>query len=275
MMPSKDIKIEALTPRGRDQASSASRIASNGRNDKPMTDIDYSQFEALTFDCYGTLIDWETGILAGLRSVLAAGGAEPPDDELLELYAGFEAAAETGPYLRYRAILGHSLRKVAAHYGIEPDEAEVAAFADSVGDWPAFPDSADALATLHERFRLGVITNCDDDLFARSAARLRTNFDWVVTAQSVGSYKPDPRNFEFAFERLAVPRERIMHVAQSLFHDHVTAKRLGLTTIWINRRHDRPGTGATPPADARPDATFPDMASFAAAATMPPATPSG
>ncbi len=232
-----------------------------------MTDIDYSRFEALTFDCYGTLIDWETGILAGLRPVLAAGGVEPPDDELLEVFAGFEAAAEAGPYLRYRAILGHCLRKVAAHYGIEAEDAEVAAFADSVGDWPAFPDSADALSRLHERFRLGVITNCDDDLFARSATRLRTTFDWVVTAQSVGSYKPDPRNFEVAFERLGLPRERILHVAQSLFHDHVVAKALGLTTVWINRRHDRPGAGATPPADARPDAAFPDMSSFAAAAT--------
>jgi 2-haloacid dehalogenase len=230
-------------------------------------DLDYSRFDALTFDCYGTLIDWEAGLLAALRPVLAARGVDAPDDDLLALFGGFEAAAEAGPYLRYRAILAHCLRKIGAHYGIEPDEAEVAAFADSVGDWPAFADSATALARLHERFRLGVITNCDDDLFARSAARLRTTFDWVVTAQSVGSYKPDPRNFEVAFERIGLPRERILHVAQSLFHDHVQAKRLGLTTVWIDRRHDRGGFGATPPADATPDATFPDMASFAAAAT--------
>ena len=232
-----------------------------------MTDIDYGRFDALTFDCYGTLIDWEAGILAALRPVLATRGVEAPDDELLAIYAGFEAAAEAGPYLRYRAILGHCLRKVAGHYGLEPDEAAVSAFADSVGDWPAFPDSAAALARLHERFRLGVITNCDDDLFARSAARLRTTFDWVVTAQSVGSYKPDPRNFEVAFGRIGLPRERILHVAQSLFHDHVQAKRLGLTTVWIDRRHDRPGFGATPPSDAAPDATFLDMASFALAAS--------
>ena len=232
-----------------------------------MTEIDYRRFDAITFDCYGTLIDWEAGILAGLRPVLAAGGVEATDDELLAVYAGFEAAAEAGPYLRYRAILAHCLRKVGAHYGLEPDAAEVAAFADSVGAWPAFADSAEALARLHDRFRLGVITNCDDDLFARSAARLGTTFDWVVTAESVGSYKPDPRNFEVAFERIGLPRERILHVAQSLFHDHVTARALGLTTVWIDRRHDRPGSGATPAATATPDATFPDMASFAAAAT--------
>ena len=231
-----------------------------------MTDIDYGRFEALTFDCYGTLIDWEAGIVAALRPVLGPLGAEAPDDELLEAFAAFEGAAEAGPYLRYREILARAARVIAAGYGLEPDDAAVAAFGDSVGDWPAFPDSAAALARLHERFRLGVITNCDDDLFARSAARLETTFDWVVTAQSVGSYKPDERNFEVAIERIGLPRERILHVAQSLFHDHVPAARLGLTTVWIDRRGGRPG-GATPIAEASPDATFPDMASFAEAAT--------
>jgi 2-haloacid dehalogenase len=231
-----------------------------------VTDLDYGRFDALTFDCYGTLIDWEAGILAGLRRVLGPRGVEPPDDELLAAYAAFEAEAEAGPYRRYREILGDGLHRVAARYGIEADDREAAAFGDSVGDWPAFPDSAATLARLHERFRLGVITNCDDDLFARSAARLATRFDWVVTAQAAGSYKPNPRGFEIAFERIGLPRERILHVAQSLFHDHVPARALGLATVWIDRRHGREGFGATPPAEATPDATFPDMASFAAAA---------
>ena len=123
--------------------------------------------------------------------------------------------------------------------------------------------SSEALRRLQERFRLGVITNCDDDLFAASSRRLGIAFDWVVTAQQAGSYKPDPHNFEFAFERIGLPRARILHVAQSLFHDHVPAKRLGLSTVWINRRHDRPGSGATPPADATPDLETHNMASFA------------
>jgi 2-haloalkanoic acid dehalogenase type II len=232
-----------------------------------VTELDYGAFEALTFDCYGTLIDWESGIAGGLRPLLARAGLQPSDDELLEVYAGFEAAAEAGPYRHYRDILARCMREVAAHYGVEARTDELVSFADSVGDWPAFPDSAWALATLHGRFRLGVITNCDDDLFARSAARLGTVFDWVVTAQSAGSYKPDPHNFEVAIERIGLPPGRILHVAQSLFHDHVPARRLGLTTVWINRRHDRPGAGATPPAEAEPNATFPEMASFAAAAT--------
>ncbi|HEX7950518.1 MAG TPA: haloacid dehalogenase type II [Candidatus Limnocylindrales bacterium] len=228
--------------------------------------IDFDRFEALTFDCYGTLIDWETGILAGLRAALTGVDPQPPDDELLERYARTEAALESGPYLRYREILARGLREVCRSYGIEPTDATAAAFGGSVSDWPAFPDSAAALARLGSRFRLGVITNCDDDLFAASNRRLGVEFDWIVTAQSLGSYKPDPRNFTVAVERLGLPRERILHVAQSLFHDHVPAARLGLASVWIDRRHGLAGSGATPAAEAHPDATFPDMASFAEAA---------
>jgi 2-haloacid dehalogenase len=238
-----------------------------------MTDreLDYERFEALTFDCYGTLIDWETGILAGLRPIVGAAGVEPADDDLLEAYASVESTAETGPYRRYREILGACLREVCKGYGVELTDAEAAAFGGSVADWPAFPDSTAALRKLQTRFRLGVITNCDDDLFAASNERLGVTFDWVVTAQSVGSYKPDPRNFEAAFAVIGLPRDRILHVAQSLFHDHVPAKALGLSSVWIDRRHDRPGAGATPAAIVMPDAVFPDMASFAAAATNEPA----
>jgi len=145
----------------------------------------------------------------------------------------------------------------------------VAAFGGSVGDWPAFPDSAAALARLKGRFRLGVLTNCDDDLFAASARRLGIEFDWVVTAQQAGGYKPRRENFELLLERVGLPHERVLHVAQSLFHDHVPASALGLATAWIDRRHDRPGFGATPPAEATPDAIFRDMATFAAAAAPP------
>ena len=228
-----------------------------------MTALDYSRFDALTFDCYGTLIDWETGLADAFRPVLRAHGIEPDDEDAIARYARHEAAAEAGPYLRYRDVVAAGLSGVAAELGFEPTAGELATFGAAVAEWPAFPDSAAALATLAERFRLGVITNCDDDLFGASARRLGVTFDWVVTAEQVGSYKPDERNFHVAFERIGLPRERILHVAQSLFHDHVTAKRLGLTTVWIDRRAGREG-GATPPTQAAPDATFPDMASFAA-----------
>lgn len=228
-----------------------------------MTDLDFSRFEALTFDCYGTLIDWESGISRALRVALGKHARDVHDEELLTSFARHEAEAEAGPYLPYRAVLTRAVEGVAGDLQAKLPPGAAATFADSVGDWPAFPDSADALRRLQQRFRLGIITNCDDDLFARSSQRLGVDFDWVVTAQQAGSYKPNPHNFEVAFERLGLPRDRILHVAQSLFHDHVPARRLGLSTVWINRRHDRPGSGATPPAEATPDLELPDMASLA------------
>jgi 2-haloacid dehalogenase len=228
--------------------------------------LDYSRFDALTFDCYGTLIDWETGLADAFRPVLAAHGVSADDEDVIARYAPYEAEAEAGPYLRYRDVVAAGLRGVAGELGFTPSDGEVAAFSAAVADWPAFADSPEALARLARRYRLGVITNCDDDLFAASNRKLGVAFDWVITAEQVGSYKPDERNFHVAFERLGLPRERILHVAQSIFHDHVTAKRLGLATVWIDRRAGRAGTGATPVAEAAPDARFEDLASFADAA---------
>ena len=232
-----------------------------------VTILEFERFEALTFDCYGTLIDWEAGLTAAFRTVLDAHGIEADSEDVLTRYARHESAVEAGPYLRYRDVLATGLRGVAGELGFEPTPAELEAFGGSVADWPAFPDSAAALARLQQRYRLGVVTNCDDDQFAASNPRLGVDFDWIVTAQQVGAYKPNEAGFLVAFERIGLPHERILHVAQSLFHDHVPAKRLGLSTVWIDRRRGRAGSGATPPAEATPDATYPDMASFAAAAT--------
>jgi 2-haloacid dehalogenase len=228
-----------------------------------MRDLDFGRFEALTFDCYGTLIDWETGIVTALGPILARAGSPVDGDQVLAAFARHEATLETGPYLRYRDVLGRAARGVAADFGVTPTDEEVARFGGSVVDWPSFPDTPTALSRLAGRFRLGVITNCDDDLFAASNRRLGVAFDWIVTAEQAGSYKPDPRNFELALERIGLPRERVLHVAQSLYHDHVPARRLGFATAWIDRRHGRHGFGATPPAEATPDLTAPDMATFA------------
>jgi 2-haloalkanoic acid dehalogenase type II len=235
-----------------------------------MTDLDYAAFDALTFDCYGTLIDWEAGILAGLRPILAAHGADPSDDEILESYAASEARLEAGSYLPYRTILAASARAVAKGLGVDVTDDEAARFGGSVADWPAFDDSTRSLKLLRRRFKLGVLTNCDDELFAASNRRLGVDFDWVLTAQQLGAYKPNPHNFEALRERLhksGIAAARILHVAQSLYHDHAPAKKLGFHTVWIDRRHDRPGAGATPEAVATPDATYPSMAAFAEAAT--------
>lgn len=227
--------------------------------------VDLDRFEVLTLDCYGTLIDWESGIVTTLRTVCPQGWAAS-GDELLERFGHHEAAVERGQYRTYREVLAMVIRGIADDFGVPVSDDAVGRFSESVGEWPPFPDAGAALRRLATRFRLGVITNCDDDLFASSNQRLGVRFDWVITAQQVGSYKPDRANFEEALERIAIPKERILHVAQSLYHDHVPAKRLGMTTVWIDRRHDRPGPGATPPAEAAPDLTFPSMAAFAEAA---------
>ena len=176
--------------------------------------VDFSAFEAMTFDCYGTLIDWETGLLEALHPIVANHGADPGDEALLETFARHESELEAGPYLTYREVLAGSLRGMGADLGFEPTEDEVTAFADSVGDWPAFPDSPAALAALKQRFRLGVITNCDDDLFARSNARLQVEFDWIVTAQQAG-LPVDQR--AVAVERHRVEGAEVDGHARSLF----------------------------------------------------------
>jgi 2-haloacid dehalogenase len=225
--------------------------------------VDFRAFEAMTFDCYGTLIDWETGLLAALRPI----AADHDDEALLAAFARHESELEAGPYLTYRDVLAGSLRGMAGDLGFEPTDEQVAAFADSVGDWPAFPDSPGALAALKQRYRLGVITNCDDDLFARSNERLQVEFDWIVTAQQARGYKPHPEPFALAAQRIDVPLERVLHVAQSLYHDHVPAKAAGRTTVWVDRRQGREGAGATLAVEAEPDLTVPDMRTLADLAT--------
>lgn len=224
--------------------------------------IDYDAYDALTFDCYGTLIDWETGILNGLKAALGSGIEGESDAQLLARFAHHEHAAEV-PYKNYREVLGLTSRMLAGELDLEISPEQEAQFGASVLDWPAFPDSHDALVSLQERYKLVVITNCDDDLFAASAARLGITFDEVITAAQVGSYKPNIENFHFAHEKiqrtLGISKDRILHVAQSLFHDHAPAKSIGMTTVHIKRR----GNGAAPQASATPDAVFPDMKSFA------------
>ena len=223
--------------------------------------IEYRGFDVLTFDCYGTLIDWESGIAAAVRLQLGDAVAEVSDEEIVAAFAAVEHEAEV-PYKSYREVLALSLRGIGERLGVAVSDAQASGFGSSVGQWPAFPDSSEALRRLQERFKLAVITNCDDDLFGQSERRLGVSFDYVITAQEAGSYKPDPANFLLAFERIEEPRERILHVAQSLFHDHVPAKALGMTTVWIDRRQGR-GGGASLDGEAHPDATFPSMGAFA------------
>lgn len=224
----------------------------------------FDRFEALTFDCYGTLIDWETGISYALRPIFEAHHVTSPAEHTLELYGELESQGENGPYRDYKSILRTVLSGMGQRLGFNPTAAELDRFGLSVADWPAFPDSARALQALKHQYKLGILSNIDDDLFAYSAARLGVAFDWVVTAQQARSYKPSLNNFHLLIERLGLPRDRILHVAQSLYHDIAPAKSLGLATVWVNRRQGRPGSGATPPAQAQPDLEVPDLETLAA-----------
>jgi 2-haloacid dehalogenase len=226
---------------------------------------DFSRFKVLTFDCYGTLIDWERGILDALLPRLRAQGVEADPQKLLERYAVLEADAETGPYLRYAEVLRRVARALFAEFGAEASDEDANAFAASVKDWPPFPDSAEALQKLKKAGRkLAVITNCDEDLFAASAARLGNPFDWVVTAERVGSYKPSPNNFQRALEVIGADKREILHVAQSLYHDIAPARALGFATVWVDRRRGQTGSGATPPAEARSDGIVGSLEELAA-----------
>jgi 2-haloacid dehalogenase len=226
--------------------------------------LQWNDFDVLTFDCYGTLIDWETGILGALRPIFAAHRTELIPEKTLELYGELESAAERGAYREYKAVLRSVLEGLGQRLGFAPTAEELQQFSTSVKDWPAFPDSPAALQALHRKFRLAIISNIDDDLFAFSAQRLQVRFDWIITAEQAKSYKPSLNNFRLAFERIGVPQTRILHVAQSLFHDIAPANALGLSSVWVNRRHDKAGSGATPVAQARPDVEVPDLRALAA-----------
>ena len=225
-------------------------------------DLDYARFDALTFDCYGTLIDWEAGILAALPAGPRAARHRPARRRAPRGVRRDRSTRRGGPYQTLpRDPRRRRPRRRRAISASNPTPPRSRPSRDSVGDWPAFPDSLDALARLHERFRLGVITNCDDDLFARSAARLGTDFDWVVTAQQAGVYKPRRARLRARVRAIGLPGSGSCMWPRACTTTTSPAKRLGLTTVWIDRRHGRPGSGATPPAEARhptrPSRTWP------------------
>lgn len=221
--------------------------------------MDFSRFKVLTFDCYGTLIDWETGLLASLQPLLRKYGIQKTDEEVLSVYAHLEQRAEEGEYHPYRDILRQVVLNMGTELGFTPTPGEADCLSRSLSSWPPFPDTAQALGRLRKKFQLGILSNIDEDLFRGSSHHLGVNFDWVITAQQVRSYKPGEGHFIRAIETLGIPRDCILHVAQSLYHDIIPAKRLGLSTVWVNRRQGKTGSGATPSAQAIPDLEVPDL----------------
>ena len=233
--------------------------------------LEFSRYEIFTFDCYGTLIDWESGIVHALEPLLAQAKGRIGREQALEAFARLESAQEAAtPAMIYPDVLAAVHRQLASEWGLEARESDHIAFGQSVGNWPAFPDSAAALAYLKRHYKLVILSNVDRASFDRSNERLGVEFDHVYTAQDIGSYKPDPRNFSYLLTRLAdqgIEKRKILHVAQSLFHDHVPAQNAGLATAWIDRRAGQEGFGATmpPPNMPKPDFRFESMEELASA----------
>jgi 2-haloalkanoic acid dehalogenase type II len=225
---------------------------------------------ALSFDCYGTLVDWERGLTELFAWWSADHGLDADAEELLPLFARFESEHQgTSPTSPYRRILERVMTSLAAELGVDLAAGEEAALADSLPRWPLFPDTVDFLRRARKTYLLAVISNVDDDLFAATRERLEVDLDVVVTAQSVGAYKPSPAGFHRCLELLqqrGIGREQVLHVAQSLYHDHLPAKRLGLRTCWVDRRAGKAGFGATSPPDedVRPDLRVESLAELAA-----------
>jgi 2-haloacid dehalogenase len=238
---------------------------------------EFDGFSALSFDCYGTLIDWETGMSQALRAWADPAGLNVTDRQLLSLVSEIETVVqgERSPALLYSEVLAEVLRKIGTRLGAPVSDLEAARFGQSVGDWPAFADSAPALSRLGQRFRLIIVSNVDRASFAASNRRLGVTFDKIITAEDVGAYKPRPPHFEALMESLTamgLDRHQLLHVAQSLFHDHEPARRYGLSSAWIDRGRGQSEPGATPPpvdATIEPQWRFPTLGAFADAVLSP------
>jgi len=230
--------------------------------------LDLAQFEWLSFDCYGTLIDWESGILGYLQPLLEAKSRFASDQEVLNLYSELEPRQQTGPYRTYREVLSAVVRDVGRELRFPVTPSDAAGLADSIRDWEPFPDTVEALRRLQSRYKLAILSNIDDDLFAYSAAKLQVPFDSVLTAQRLRSYKPSAENFRALLRRLGVERERLLHVAESLYHDIAPAKSLGIATVWVNRRQGR-AAAASKLARVQPDLEVRDLDELAVKAVSP------
>lgn len=208
-----------------------------------------TDFKVMSFDVYGTLIDWESGIIAGLKSLTDQVSRSLSRNEILEAHAHFESKTQRQtPGTIYSRLLAVVYKRLAEEWGIATRWENCLAYGRSVEDWPAFEDSAGALHYLKRYYKLVVLSNIDNASFVHSNKKLKITFDAVYTAEDIGSYKPSPRNFEYMIEnlaRLGIEKHEILHTAESMFHDHAPANQLGLANCWIYRRHEQEGFGAT------------------------------
>ena len=225
--------------------------------------LNLNHFKILSFDCYGTLIDWESGILNVLKPIALKNNLNLSDAQILTTYAMLETELESGKYQTYRNVLRQVMINFADQFDFVLSESETNTLVDSVRDWPPFPDTVEALSRLKRNYKLAILSNVDDDLFSYSSKHLKTQFDTIFTAQQIGSYKPAQRNFQHLHENIDIPQDQLLHVAQSIFHDIIPAKKMGLATVWVNRRKGKEGFGATPKAHETPDLEVADLKTLA------------
>jgi 2-haloacid dehalogenase len=230
--------------------------------------IDFDRYKALTFDCYGTLIDWETGITRFVKPWLDQLGGHIPPDLVITSFALHQAKHQQArPALLYPEVLVRTWKDIEGTFGWDENPARASAFAASCSVWPPFPDTVESLRYLSRFYKLVILSNVDNASLAGTLQLLEVPFELTVTAEDVGSYKPGLRHFTTAFEKLAargIAKDQILHVAQSKHHDIKPGRELGLTTVWVNRRHGRPGSGATLATDAEPDLTVNSLAELVA-----------
>ena len=230
-----------------------------------------TDFKVLTFDCYGTLIDWESGIMQALEPLVARASRPLTRNEVLEAHARHESSQQAvTPAKRYSELLAVVHKRLAEDWGVAASCDECMAYGRSIRDWPAFPDSAEVLRYLKQHYKLVILSNVDNESFASSREKLGVDFDAVFTAEDIGSYKPALRNFEYMLEKLAgrgIGAEAILHTAESLYHDHAPANEFDLASCWIHRRHAEGGFGATidPGKTPHTDFRFTSMAEMMAA----------
>ena len=203
-------------------------------------------WDTITFDCYGTLVDWEAGISGAFIDAAGEDGVELTAEGVIAAYHETEPQVQTGVYRPYRDVLQETAMRVADIFGwaLAPERAGF--LSDTLPDWPVFEDTRSALGRLKHRFRLAILSNIEDDLLAATIERIGVDFDWTVTAEQVRSYKPSPGHFRKALERLQGRREPWLHVARSYFHDIRPASELGVSTVWVNRKQEAQPNGPAP-----------------------------
>jgi len=221
--------------------------------------INFNDYQALTFDCYGTLIDWESGILGAMKPILSAYGVEVDDREIIKYYSKFEPVIQQNGYIKYREVLKKVVQKFGDRFDFIPTSTEINSLPESLQNWRPFPDTIEALHWLKQKYQLIIISNIDDDLFAATAKHLKAEFDEIITAEQAKSYKPSLDNFKLAFSRIGIPQEQILHVAASLYHDIIPARSLGLTTVWVNRNAE---DSIHLPKSSQPHLEVPDLRSL-------------